>query len=116
MSDPDPHSSKRSDPDSQHWKLFLLSINLSIECTLDRMAVINFDRKELTEKVNKDEIYDKFSVMWIRIRSDPHSFGSVDPDPYSECRSGSRGIIRREKQSLTNKFVFFFVKNYTFQV
>ena len=29
-------------------------------------------------------------VMWIRIRSDPDSFGSVDPDPDSE--SGSRGI------------------------
>ena len=39
--------------------------------------------------------------MWIRIRSDPHSFGSVDldPDPHSEWRSGSRGIKLREKQS-----------------
>ena len=32
------------------------------------------------------------SVMWIRIRSDPDSFGSVDPDPDSESGSGSRGI------------------------
>ncbi len=28
--------------------------------------------------------------MWIRIRLDPHSFGSVDL--HSECGSGSRGI------------------------
>ena len=29
------------------------------------------------------------SVMWIRIRSDPHSFWSVDPDPevYNEGKS-----------------------------
>ena len=50
-------------------------------------------------------------VMWIRIRirSDPDSFGSMDPD--SESGSGSRGIksLRkwREKQSLTNKNIFF---------
>ena len=45
------------------------------------------------------------SMMWIRIwiRSDPHSFGSVDPDP---------GIKWREKQSLTNKSSFFRRKLY----
>ena len=48
-------------------------------------------------------------VMWIR--SDPDSFGSVDPDPDSESGSGSRGkkslIKWREKQSLINKNIFF---------
>ena len=46
-------------------------------------------------------------VMLIRIRSDPDSFGSVDP----ESGYGSRGIKSlkkcREKQSSTNKIIFF---------
>ena len=33
-----------------------------------------------------------------------HSFGSVDPDPYSECRSGSEGIKKRIIKSLTDIF------------
>ena len=49
--------------------------------------------------------------MWIRIRSDLDSFGSVDPDPDSESGSGSRGIKSlikgREKQSLTSTIFFF---------
>ena len=37
----------------------------------------------LTNKKNIDTDTNLFicAVMWIRIRSDPHSFGSVGPDP-----------------------------------
>ena len=30
--------------------------------------------------------------IWIRIRLDPYSFASLDPDPNSQYGSGSRGI------------------------
>ena len=38
--------------------------------------------------------------MWIRIRSDPHSFGSVDPDP-------GPGYKRKKNKSLTSLFFLF---------
>ena len=43
------------------------------------------------------------AVMWIRMRLDPHSFGS-----------GSRGVKWRERQSLTNKFWGVFLKEIIF--
>ena len=36
-----------------------------------------------------------FFVMWIRIRSDPHSFGSEDPDPEAYIEKQSIGNLRR---------------------
>ena len=47
-----------------------------------------------------DQIYTYEQWFWIRIwiRSDPHSFGSVDLDPHSEYRAGSRGIKLKKKQ------------------
>ena len=51
----------------------------------------------------------------IRKMMDKHS--DVDPDPVGSALIlvlGSRSIKRREKQSLTNKFVFLFVRNYIF--
>ena len=53
-----------------------------------------------------------WSVMLIRIRSDSPSFGSVDPDTYSE--SGSRGMKWREKQGLRYNFFYIFGANNVF--
>jgi hypothetical protein len=39
-------------------------------------------------------------VFRIRIRMDPHSIGRLDPDPHSECGSGSR---RSKKSSNEEK-------------
>ena len=47
------------------------------------------------DELEVDNITNLFqSVMWIRIwtRSDPHSYRSVNLDPYFECGSGSKGI------------------------
>ena len=41
-----------------------------------------------------DEEFKIKSVLWIRIRSDSHSFGSVDPDPDPDPEVSNEGKSR----------------------
>ena len=50
---------------------------------LTGLNCITLEKYTLTAKSKKVLLLIR-AVIWMRIRSDPHSFGSVDPDPDAE--------------------------------